>query len=279
MDKKEEYIDRLLNVIKSLETNVSLAKKEDTLSFSFFRDSFKKGQEISKLIHELEMLQIEDMKRQMEKLIVFLSEEEDKKQTIESEIDNNSIVVPITSPAPTASNYNIEEQNNSVVEVEITSEDTDSVVANVVEKQKVDQSQPFTSTYTQTIELPRYVNPNASVSKEEDVVVGIKKEVEKEPTAIGDVIYQSNHSLSVNDTVQTAQPKVDVKRGLSLNDRFYFQRELFNNNREVMNSVMTDINSLNDREAIEQYLRENTSWNFENEDVKSFLDIVSKGLN
>lgn len=270
MNKKEEYIDRLLNVIKSLEANVSIAQKEDTLSFSFFRDSFQKGQEISKLIHELEMLQIEDMKRQMEKLIVFLSEEEDKKQTVSSEIANDSYDAN-DSLAIDASNENRNEQKERILDYDIIAEDTVSIT--IKEEHNIELPKPTSSTYIQHIELPKYENPNINVVYKESV-----EPIEPIKYESSTVASQNSGSLSINDIAQTSHPKVDVKRGLSLNDRFYFQRELFNNNRENMNSVMMDINSLHDRESIEQYLIDNTSWNFENEDVKSFLDIVSKGL-
>ena len=79
MEKKDEYIDRLLQSLQSLEAKVSAIKREDSVSFSFFRDAFLKGQEVMRLLHELEMFQIEDMKHQMEKLVMFLSESENRK--------------------------------------------------------------------------------------------------------------------------------------------------------------------------------------------------------
>ena len=74
MEKKNESIDRLLQNLQSLEAKVSAIKQDESVSFSFFRDAFQKGQEVMRLLHELEMFQIEDMKHQMEKLMLFLSE-------------------------------------------------------------------------------------------------------------------------------------------------------------------------------------------------------------
>jgi len=61
----------LLSNIKSLEERVLAIKNSDALPFSFFSDSFHKTQEISQLLHELELLQIEEMKHQMERLVLF----------------------------------------------------------------------------------------------------------------------------------------------------------------------------------------------------------------
>ncbi|HHV85685.1 MAG TPA: hypothetical protein GXX42_07710 [Petrimonas sp.] len=204
MEKKNEYIDRLLQKLQSLEARVSAIKREESVPFSFFREAFQKGQEVMSLLHELEMLQIEDMKHQMEKLVLFLSESESR-----------------TSVEETRKN-----------------------------------------TYAQGIALPAYTNPRNVETKKEEVV----------PEEVPGVLR------SVNDVIQTPPPKLDVKRGLSLNDRFYFQRELFDNDREAMNSVMTSLNAFDNYEEMERYLREKTSWNFKDERVKSFLELLKKGF-
>lgn len=204
MEKKNEYIDRLLQKLQSLEARVSAIKREESVPFSFFREAFQKGQEVMSLLHELEMLQIEDMKHQMEKLVLFLSESESR-----------------TSVEETRKN-----------------------------------------TYAQGIALPAYTNPRNVETKKEEVV----------PEEVPGVLR------SVNDVIQTPPPKLDVKRGLSLNDRFYFQRELFDNDREAMNSVMTSLNAFDNYEEMERYLREKTSWDFKDERVKSFLELLKKGF-
>ena len=78
MERKEEYIDKLLHQLHNLEAMVSAIKREESVSFSFFREAFQSGQEVMKLLHELEMSQIEEMKHQMGKLLMFLSESENK---------------------------------------------------------------------------------------------------------------------------------------------------------------------------------------------------------
>lgn len=280
MDRKSEYIDRLLNVIKSLEVKVSLAKQEDTFSFSFFRDSFKKGQEISSLIHELEMLQIEDMKRQMEKLIVILSEEEVKKNSV---IENKEVVEPdtiqTTAGASPQINENIDFKADSVNHLNDGNNKAQHHI-NYTKEEPIETPTPNISRRSSAITLPTYVNPNTTVAT--DVVyTDTNKDSNREmgTKVVSDVISKKNIVPSVNDIVQAPGLKIDVRRGFSLNDRFYFQRELFNNDREAMNAMMTKLNSFDSYNLIEQYLKANTSWNFDSEDVKSFLDIISKGIN
>ena len=280
MDRKSEYIDRLLNVIKSLEVKVSLAKQEDTFSFSFFRDSFKKGQEISSLIHELEMLQIEDMKRQMEKLIVILSEEEVKKNSV---IESKEVVEPdtiqTTAEASPKINENIDFKADSVNHLNDGNNNAQHHI-NYTVPEPIETPRPNISRHSNAITLPTYVNPNTTVAT--DVLyTDTNKDSNREmgTKVVSDVISKKNIVPSVNDIVQAPGLKIDVRRGFSLNDRFYFQRELFNNDREAMNAMMTKLNSFDSYNLIEQYLKANTSWNFDSEDVKSFLDIISKGIN
>jgi len=49
-------------------------------SFSFFKESFDQTEKIMRLLHELENMQVDEMKMQMEKLVKFLSETENRMQ-------------------------------------------------------------------------------------------------------------------------------------------------------------------------------------------------------
>lgn len=229
MSQKEEYIDRLLNALKALENSVVAAKEDDTLSFSFFKESFKKSQEITSLIHELEMLQIEDMKSQMEKLIDFLSENKKSKQAEENK------------------------------------------------KQGIGKAPLEPVLYAKTEErvvLPTYANPLA-----QSTATIVTEESKSEQPPIKDINNKDNTAPSINDTVSAPSSIIDVRKGLSLNDRFFFQRELFNNDRESMSTMMLKLNALDNVEMMEEYLRNNTSWNFDDEIVKSFLEIISRATN
>lgn len=256
MEKKNEYIDKLLQNLQSLEAKVSAIKQEETVSFSFFRDAFQRGQEVMNLLHDLEMLQIEDMKRQMEKLVLFLSESENKKP------------VEVTKPIE-YEEQNIEsaiEEPEEIIDVEkqVFSEETEKLVR----EEKIARK----NVYAEGITLPTYTNPRNIEPKKEEVVEEVHVVDQDEPVEEKPVIR------SVNDIIQAPPAKLDVKRSLSLNDRFYYQRELFDNDREAMNSMMLRINAFDNYEDTERYLREKTSWDFKDEKVKSFLELLKKGF-
>lgn len=226
------------------------------MPFSFFRDAFEKGQEIMRLLHEMEMFQIEDMKRQMEKLVLFLSENESQK----------------SAEAAKPVEPEVKALEPETVETEEKIETAEPFYPNdppkIVEEEKIVRR----NTYAEGITLPTYTNPRSFEANREDTAEAVPVAVPAETAGEKPVIR------SVNDIVQTPPSKLEVKRGLSLNDRFYYQRELFNNDREAMNSMMIRLNAFDNYEDTERYLREKTSWDFEDERVQNFLELLKKGL-
>ncbi len=231
-EKRKEYLDRLLNNIRSLEERVLAVKNSDSLPFSFFSDSFHKTQEISQLLHELELLQIEEMKHQMERLVMFLSEAESRSSSVrESATSDEQSVSSSSKETP------IQTRGNR---------------------------------YAEGIVLPEYKNPRSSETgptPEKPQHVSLQSDMESKPVV-----------PSLNDTVKAPLTVLDLKRSISLNDRFLFQRELFHNDREEMNSMITRLNAFDSYHQAESYLREHSSWDFENPTVKDFLRVIRKGF-
>ena len=240
IEKRKEYIDRLLQELKALESRVLTIKNEDTVPFSFFRESFDKTQGIMRLLHEMEILQVDDMKRQMERLVSFLSESESRRKTEEKE----AIKEKTTSQA-----VQIEEICIETTEIEI--EQT---------------PQPQRNVYAEKIVLPEYKNPRKveHTPPPPPVAESVKEEVA--PTR------------TLNDTIQATPVVLDLKKGISLNDRFLFQRELFSNSRAEMDSMIAKLNSFNNYNDAERFLRETTLWDFENQTVGMFLETIKKGF-
>lgn len=254
LEKKKDYINQLLTELKNLEERVQSIKNEEALPFSFFREAFDKTQIITRTLHELELLQIDDMKHQMEKLVLFLSESGNQPATHKEEAKLVEI----------AQEEHTEEVPETFVPEIIEEEIFDEEVPVIEEPAK-----PRYNAYAEGIILPEYKDPRTVEKQEilppEPPVV----EIEKEETPV---------IRSFNDTIQAPPAVLDLKRGLSLNDRFLFQRELFNNDRHEMNSMMIRLNAFNTYPDVENYLRENTSWNFDNQMVKDFLLAIKKGF-
>lgn len=68
----------------------------------------------------------------------------------------------------------------------------------------------------------------------------------------------------------------DIRTSLSLNDRFRFQKDLFNNDSEWMNSTLGKLNDMNSLIEVMNYLEDNFSWNWEDESVQAFKELLEK---
>ncbi len=243
MEKKREYIDNLLANIKNLEEKFLAVKDEDAIPFSFFREAYNRTETIMRLLHELENLQIDEMRAQMEKLILFLSEVENNKKTIEKAAETGAIR-------------------------EVSEEETKAAQTKEVEKQEVEKQERETA-----IENVQQKLPNSTYAK--DPVFSEYKWPEKKESEIRG---KNKESSSLNDVISAKPAVLDLIKSISLNDRFLFQRELFNNDREAMNVLMAKLNTFENYEDAEAYLRRNTSWDFEDQTVKDFLYAIKKGF-
>ncbi|MCL1832734.1 MAG: hypothetical protein FWG45_07510 [Oscillospiraceae bacterium] len=69
---------------------------------------------------------------------------------------------------------------------------------------------------------------------------------------------------------------IDLKKVITLNDRFLFCRELFANNENLMNQIFGELNMKESYDAAIDYLQERFEWNFDDENVVDFLAILKK---
>lgn len=279
---KNRYIDSLLSEIQLLESKVANLKKTQHVSFSFFKESFKRTQEISRLLHELEFVQIEDMKGQMERLVQFLSEAKEAKDEVEEEDELMPTPVVADNGKPTSENEVVATSKTytSTYEVEpIEEKEVEKKVEKKVEKEikedvaqfvesKAKTAQEVTPATSRTLTHDRPITPTHQATPPPPVRSILNQQKETIVENLGVMNKSLNDVLPVNHTIQ------DAKRSISLNDRFLFQRELFDNNRETMNAMMANLQPFTSFDAIENYLKENTNWNFKDETVDKFMQML-----
>lgn len=238
-ENKTVYFERLISEIKSLQENVQVVSSTGTLPFSFFKESIEKTQEISRLLHELEFMQVDDLKDRMERLIVVLSEKE----------------------------LEVLQAKEKIKELEETKDNQQIEVKNSQDPKVVSISPG--NIYADGLALPEYRNPSK---------IDEYQNKEQEFNILEESKSNNKSSLSINDVIKTAPALVDLKRGISLNDRFIFQRELFGNDHNRMNSTIEKLNSLKSYEDAEDYIKENVSADLDNPTVADFLSIIKKGF-
>lgn len=263
---KHTYIESLLTEIKLLASKVEELKENNRVPFSFFKESFKRTQEITRLLHELEFVQIEEMKGQMEKLMQFLSDAENSKK--EAIVET---VVAVNEVDKTEESSVVEEQKvyNAENVVDKAEPENDTKVTIVEEELQVDDEVDLQE---DEIEEKSPFSHNTTVEKEKKIHQPGSSLLSNKTETILANIAPKNKSLNdmqpVNQTIQ------DVKRSISLNDRFLFQRELFYNNRDAMNTMLTKLQSFSSFDLAESYLKRNTTWDFRDETVDKFLQML-----
>lgn len=276
-NKKDTFIDQLLRDIKMLEERVITAKSSNTLPFSFFNESFHDMQQIERLLHEMQLMQIEEMKHQMEHLVKYLSDsankrqpmpesasvttttvEQDERATVSTTLKDDSGMHPASSdkkPVVTIDEEPSLHEGNRFA-------DGISLPAYTNPRNTERAAPPF-----ETAPLTQTASPTETVPHKDTASPVMEIEREEKP-----------HVTTLNDAIQAPPAVLDLKRGISLNDRFLFQRELFNNDRHAMNNLMIQLNAFDSFESVDLYLRKSMPWNFDDPVVKDFLRVLKKGF-
>ncbi len=305
---KNIYIQSLLSEIQLLESKVAGLKDNQTVSFSFFKDAFKQTQEITRLLHSLEFVQIEDMKSQMEKLVQFLSQASEQSESSESSEEvygkDNDVMSEqdsypgklegfsppeLTMPSKKISAFEIKEDYPQLDNKETkTDKNTEGYFKeNTIDQEVIPQKELLTSsTKISRVEIKEDFPLEGKVKSEiksADSAISSKTEPKAnsiiEETTNGSQINNLNvASRSLNDMQPTNHTILDTKRSISLNDRFLFQRELFDNDRYAMNNMMIKMQAFATFAECKNYLENNTDWNFKDATVEKFLDLLKEGF-
>ncbi|MDR2126361.1 MAG: hypothetical protein LBP63_05995 [Prevotellaceae bacterium] len=95
---------------------------------------------------------------------------------------------------------------------------------------------------------------------------------------LGEILQKSKRFLSddfaENDVLLT--PIKDLHKGIGLNDKFLFAKELFNGNAQLFGKTITIINDMNSIGEALEYIANNFSWHENNPVVKHFITLVRR---
>ncbi len=272
---KHRYIESLLSEIKELESVVESLKQNNKVPFSFFKESFKRTQEISRLLHQLEFVQIEEMRGEMEKLVIYLSEAETARREAEAkarlvaeeaskkEISSKEEEVQLLSETDTE--IDKPKEREEADEVLVAKKEQDSLLEIDDEDERKDKDE-------EELLPPPLIQKTVGTAKEQQEPVSLLETTRSE--TILAKITPKNKSL--NDVQPVNQTVQDAMRSISLNDRFLFQRELFDNNREAMTTMLSKLQSFSSFDLAKSYLERNTTWDFRDDTVDKFLQMLKE---
>lgn len=98
-----------------------------------------------------------------------------------------------------------------------------------------------------------------------------------EPEADMDITMSAPMSESVKLDERLARDRAkDIFKAFTLNDKFRFRRELFNNSQAEFEDALEVIAGMNTIDEAKEYFIDDLCWDASNEDVKAFMEILAK---
>ncbi|MDR1554275.1 MAG: hypothetical protein LBS69_12575 [Prevotellaceae bacterium] len=136
------------------------------------------------------------------------------------------------------------------------------------------------TTATEKEEKPtQKVEEKVSTDKTVTETEHVNETPQNEPAAtLGETLQKSKRFLS-DDFAETdvlLTPIKDLNKGIGLNDKFLFAKELFGGNAQQFGKTITVINEMNSIEDALEYIKNNFSWKENNTVVKHFITLVRR---
>ncbi len=234
-------------------------------------------------IKELEML-IETFSGNKEIPAAFLKLAKSKAQGILDEIDlldsfNSSEVTDTKEQLSTSSVDKDEAGIKEEAPIKATSLHKEQTAA--YEKQtyerKLDEKKKTHKEFTEKQEVK-------SVDKTEEIKSNIPKEnIPTSSKVLGESFSKEKQSYNellarehTENNLVSNQPIKDLKKAIGINDRFFYQRELFDGNSELFTQTLEQLNDMSSFEAAESFLQSNFSWDKNNQAAIDFTQLVKR---
>ena len=114
-------------------------------------------------------------------------------------------------------------------------------------------------------------SPSPAPHPQPVVVETIEEEVKPAET----IVPGEKQTLSLHEVLEK-QNLTDLRKAFSLNDRFYFRKELFGSDEAKMNKVISDLNDVRSYEESVAYVNEKLNWSIEDPVVAEFVKLLEK---
>jgi hypothetical protein len=284
--EKDDFLEVILHDLKEVETLVQSFKGKPGPSKAFFKLTRNK---VNSILEEMEML--EEMTEQADK---------DLKDKDQHPISSNITAVK-------EENKNILPLSANISETKELKELSKQEIAtpSPKEPEKQDKKEPekeqtiipepdreentketTTSDHTATENEPTEPSQSSPETQQEADKNVLSTDTRKTSRVLGEKLIREKASF--NEEIQrktttgaakrslTAPPISDLRKALGINDRFFFQRELFGSNADLMNQTLDQLNQMKEIEEARQFLLANFNWDVEDEAVASFMELLER---
>lgn len=184
----------------------------------------------------------------------------------------------------------LETRTEKVARLEARIEELEAKIAELNERPEVDPApvaepeQPVENVPEPVVESEEEPAPIA----EPELVVEPESVVEAEHEAIPEPVVEPVVEPIVEPAPEPAAPHIpvqtslfgapvqDIRKAISLGDRFLFQRELFGGSAERMQKTLDALNALGSFAEAEQYVHANFQWDRESASYELFIAVLKR---
>ena len=249
MITNKERIEKLIEQIKRLETITEEIRERDIYPVSFFSLAFDLTNNIKEDLQQIEVYQIE----------LFETQRKEHQAHILSAARQSVNTVIQENVEPVANNKKPAQQEPEKVLTPVHSQMPDESIEPTV-KQPPLLFSPKEMVVQANVPPP--VNPIQEIVN---------------PVKVSSPIFPLQEEKKVIPASSTGRKNlIDLKKIITLNDRFLFCRELFANNENLMNQTINKLNMEESYEAAIDYLQKSFDWNFEDKHVADFTAVLKK---
>jgi hypothetical protein len=299
--EKDALLEIVLHDLKEVESLVQSVKGKTTLSNAFFKLTQNR---IHSILDEIEMLkEFADLnipestshstpERTNQDLTKFaeadktekadlLPSEEGKEKTVASGENKNQKIVQEQVPFH---NHNIIEKGPEYSSPSDVSKQPEAESSQTSTPKPKDPKPPITNdikgnrnveTDRKNIAIRTYQKESNEPAAKRETPKVLGEKFGKERASFNEHIGKSRISPGKKRSL-TAPPVADLRKAIGINDRFFYQRELFNGNSDLMNQTLDQLNAMNGIDDAQNFLLANFSWDPESDAVLSFMELVER---
>ncbi|MCU4177152.1 hypothetical protein [Carboxylicivirga sp. N1Y90] len=258
--EKEALIDIILNDLKEVHSLITTFKGKEVINQAFINLSHTKLKNISEEINLLESFDISSKNTEtpyessLSSITAQESTEEDSKDIADSSMKF------LSGETAAEENKAKIEHKEEPSKNELISETPVTKPQDIIEDKKTEVSTP-----------PKKAEVK-DVPQENSSILGEK--IKQEATSVNERIADKKDTSSM--VSQYGKPVSDVRKAIGLNDRFYFQRELFDGNADAFNNILDQVNQMDSYELALQFIQSNYNWDDDNEVAESFYKSIKR---
>lgn len=261
--EKEALIDIILNDLKEVSTLLSTFKGKNEINNAFINLTRTK---IANINEELSLLE-------------QLNKQSEIKKNPEPEVKPNisgSLREDLEAIANSSKSIISEEaeglKENYVQQEEKIPETKNEDITQVIEEK---ETEPVADK-TEKKHKPNKEIEGKHLKKERktDKTTVLGEQIKKDSRSVNETIATKKENQE--DIKQIGKPVSDVRKAFGLNDRFLYQRELFNGNIDLFNQIMDQINQLDSYENAVKFLQSNFKWEQNSEITESFYKNIKR---